>query len=1331
MEEQLDRRLGINAGMKRAIIQDLQCLLHEHHALVRLFKSALEQMPNDDYKVVIKADKRPSGTHERTFNAPTVDEVAILIVGEETTKKQYCVDMYVKIETERLTFIRLNQAKLRSEEYIHLRDAVSTEGNAANIGRLTILPATYIGSPRHMHEYAQDAMTYVRHYGRPDLFITFTCNPKWIEITQLLLPGQTSNDRHDITARIFRQKIRSLMNFIVKQRVFGDTRCWMYSIEWQKRGLPHAHILIWLVERIQPDQIDDIICAEIPDHEVDPDLHDVVTTNMIHGPCGAINPQSPCMVDGKCSKRYPRKLTADTVTGNDGYPLYRRRSPDDNGRTVTTKVKRMDFVVDNSWIVPYSPLISKTFKTHCNVEYCNSVKSIKYICKYVTKGSDMAVFGLQSSNTNDEISRYQVGRYVNCNEAIWRIFAFPIHERHPTVIHLAVHLENGQRVYFTASNATQRAETPPATTLTSFFAICQSDQFARTLLYSEMPRYYTWNASSKNFQRRKQGDAVPGYPDVRSTDALGRMYTVHPKNDECFYLRLLLVNVRGPTSFETLRTVNGVIFPTYRAACEELNLLENVTHWDTTIAEAIISASPSQIRTLFAIIISTCFPSNPCNLWHKYKDSMSEDILHQSRLSSRNHDIEMNEEIHNRALLLIEDMCYLMCGNLLMRLGMPASNREMNDAFNRELERKREYDHQELDLVVQRNVPLLNYQQKEVYDTLMKAIADENGGLYFLDAPGGTGKTFLMSLVLATVRARSNIAVVVASSGIAATLLEGCRTAHSAFKLPLNLQTIEEPTCNIAKHSTMAKVLAASKIIIWDECTMAHKRALEALNRTLKDLRNDSRCFGGAMILLSGDFRQILPVIPRSTAADEINACLKSSNLWRYVKKLQLTTNLRVTLLNDTSAEDFSEQLLTIVICLSGVVAESDNEVKKGVFPFMGFIYYQDASILDESGERFRRGAVLIRTSWLISSSLDRRDSPLAFPQKTLLARLGTVNIDSNYNFNEDEEEQEREVIQIVQPYNFNSTQWWFYDVSLVKTLFPFNITSVIAPITPQYKRNIDAKMCKVLVYTRSNNNVSEDKILMQLSVELLSPSTDCGDHFHADTMVCGADSDDNKNFNYESDYCQGNSGGPLLCEGEVTGLQTYINDNCKQPHLFQHLPAWENFINCGIDARCFEKSCNTTCATINKDNPVNEIIITTTQEPKVMLVSHSEAEYSVTSTAASTTQETDKAPDETDTVPPTLTTITEEMTTVATVTENVVVNRLEEDRSTTWSDNKVKERPKSFDSAEDSDNMERKTNVEAQQQMIITKDLSSGSYFHEPRKLFLSVLTFVIIVAL
>ena len=89
------------------------------------------------------------------------------------------VDMYAKIESERLLFILMNQTKLRSEQYIHLRDAVVNDGNTTNVGRLTILPSSYAGSPRHMHEYAQDAIAYVRLYGRPDLFSTFTCNPSW------------------------------------------------------------------------------------------------------------------------------------------------------------------------------------------------------------------------------------------------------------------------------------------------------------------------------------------------------------------------------------------------------------------------------------------------------------------------------------------------------------------------------------------------------------------------------------------------------------------------------------------------------------------------------------------------------------------------------------------------------------------------------------------------------------------------------------------------------------------------------------------------------------------------------------------------------------------------------------------------------------------------------------------------------------------------------------------------------------------------------------------------------------------------------------------------
>lgn len=151
---------------------------------------------------------------------------------------------------------------------------------------------------------------------------------------------------------------------------------------------------------------------------------------------------------------------------------------------------------------------------------------------------------------------------------------------------------------------------------------------------------------------------------------------------------------------------------------------------------------------------------------------------------------------------------------------------------------------------------------------------------FFLDAPGGTGKTFLISLILAKIRSQQKIALAVASSGIAATLLDGGRTAHSTFKLPLNVHNKPDAMCNIKKNSGIAAVLRKSSIIIWDECTMAQKYSLEALNRTMHDLNSNNKLFGGAILLLSGDFRQTLPVIPRSTFADEINAYLKESFLW-------------------------------------------------------------------------------------------------------------------------------------------------------------------------------------------------------------------------------------------------------------------------------------------------------------------------------------------------------------------------------------------------------------------------------------------------------------------
>ncbi|QQP49651.1 ATP-dependent DNA helicase, partial [Caligus rogercresseyi] len=175
-----------------------------------------------------------------------------------------------------------------------------------------------------------------------------------------------------------------------------------------------------------------------------------------------------------------------------------------------------------------------------------------------------------------------------------------------------------------------------------------------------------------------------------------------------------------------------------------------------------------------------------------------------------------------------------------------------------------------------------------------------------------TAETFLLNLLLAKVRQNNQIALAVASSGIAATLLSGGRTPHSAFKLPLNLCHQENPVCSIRKGTDEANVLKETRLIVWDEATMAHKNALYALDKSLKDIRSNDSLFGGVVLLLAGDFRQTLPIIPRGTPADEINTCLKSSHLWRFVECMQLTTNMRSRLLGATTADTFPSTLLQI-----------------------------------------------------------------------------------------------------------------------------------------------------------------------------------------------------------------------------------------------------------------------------------------------------------------------------------------------------------------------------------------------------------------------------------
>lgn len=187
------------------------------------------------------------------------------------------------------------------------------------------------------------------------------------------------------------------------------------------------------------------------------------------------------------------------------------------------------------------------------------------------------------------------------------------------------------------------------------------------------------------------------------------------------------------------------------------------------------------------------------DLWANHKKGMSEDFLYHAKQTDPK--MEYNENIFNDALISLEDDCIRINNKTLSELGMISPNRNPTNIRNRDYIREKSFNQKELQKFLYENTHKLNENQKEIYTEIMQKLDQNKAGIYFIDAPGGTGKTFLINVILAEVRIKNNIALAVASSGIASTLMDGGRTAHSMFKIPLNIQQIDNPTCNITRNS--------------------------------------------------------------------------------------------------------------------------------------------------------------------------------------------------------------------------------------------------------------------------------------------------------------------------------------------------------------------------------------------------------------------------------------------------------------------------------------------------------------------------------------------------
>ena len=543
----------------------------------------------------------------------------------------------------------------------------------------------------------------------------------------------------------------------------------VYVIEFQKRGLPHAHILLWLEEELKsktPSDIDDIIRAEIPCKISDPEGYKAVTEFMLHGPCGKDAKHAACTVEGKCSKHYPKPFVKDTIVDSDGYAVYRRR--DNNAQHIKGK-----FRYNNRYVVPHNRYLLLKYQAHINVEWCNRSKAIKYLFKYLNKGPDRATIVIQENVRNegglgnvqvlevDEVKNYLNCRFLAPCEAVWRLLSYDIHYSYPSVMRLNYHLPNQNAVTLRDSEnlpALIEREGIDLTMFTDWFELNKRDTAARAYTYAEIPMHYVWHEKDKMWKERKKHKSI------------GRIFYSHPASGERYYLRMLLNIVRGPESFEILMTVNDRLCSTFKEACFAYGLLNDDTEWKHAISEASVWAFGPQLRDMFVTILLFCDVSRPIKLWEENWHILSEDILHKKRKLFKFPELELtDEQLQNYCLIEIQELLNRNGRSLSDFKDLPLPNPKLvTNLDNRLIREALDYDMNKSKTEHQQLHSLLNPEQRIIYEEVIHSVQNRQGNFYFVYGPGGTGKTFLYKTIISRLRSERMIVLAVASSGTSA-----------------------------------------------------------------------------------------------------------------------------------------------------------------------------------------------------------------------------------------------------------------------------------------------------------------------------------------------------------------------------------------------------------------------------------------------------------------------------------------------------------------------------------------------------------------------------------
>lgn len=593
-------------------------------------------------------------------------------------------------------------------------------------------------------------------------------------------------------------------------------------------------------------------------------LHKTVTDIMLHGPCAS---GWACRRDGQhCRYGYPKDFQEETDMSEEGTPRYRRREPGNGGNCYVRQHRNKNNTsFTNANVVPYNKYLLFKYNCHINVEYVNSIGAIKYHLKYVFKGSDRATVSIDDNNeeqvqNQDEVQNFQNKRYVSGAESCHRLRERELAERKPSVHRLQLHLQDKQTVYFDANEKDQcieRIERSERTKLTSFFELCNNgDKLAQTLLFRHLPQHYKWDTNKRKWIKRvKTADNI----DIGVPDVIGRLYSCSPTQIQLFALRLLLNHVKGPKSYEDIRTVDGEPYETFVDAAIALKLMKDDKMWIECMKEANDSQTNIfRLRKLFVTILRECEVSNHKLFYKASCEMLMADYLHLYKKQFPHHPnlmkvrssecspsgdddeiMQVDEEDEDIGDIVLESydvedeewwtlekyaMNSCLCDmermlteaeKTLSDFRLPTPNMEkeqyiQNCLADRYMAEEDDFTPEKAQAFYEANFSKLNKDQRAVFDYMKNLIEEKNteGKLIFLDAPGGTGKTFTLNVL---------------GAGSACNTLMWLPLQVLAL-LPPSYTLEGQPTIDSSSQSTHTKTHSATSrsSLIWQSIYLAY-----------------------------------------------------------------------------------------------------------------------------------------------------------------------------------------------------------------------------------------------------------------------------------------------------------------------------------------------------------------------------------------------------------------------------------------------------------------------------------------------------------------------------